>query len=183
MKLKAGDSFPTLTLKNLHDKDVQLPDRGKIVHLQFRRYAGCPICNLHLRSFASRINEIEKAGIREVVVFHSSVEAMLPYQGSLTFDAIADPEKKLYKQFGVESSPRSIMSLKVLLEGMKGMKSTKPTSKREGGPFGLPAEFLIAPNGQIMVAHYGKHAADHWSVDQLLAGRQEVSASVPAMAG
>jgi hypothetical protein len=30
------------------------PDSHHLIHLQFRRYAGCPICNLHLRSFVER---------------------------------------------------------------------------------------------------------------------------------
>jgi len=31
---------------------------------------------------------------------------MLEFQGELPFAAIADPDKKLYAEFGVESSPR-----------------------------------------------------------------------------
>jgi len=63
--------------------------------------ASCPVCNLHLRSFASRHDEIMAAGVREVVVFHSRRETMLEFQGQLPFAAIADPERKLYSEFGV----------------------------------------------------------------------------------
>jgi hypothetical protein len=28
---------------------MQIPEPDRLVHLQFRRYAGCPICNMHLR--------------------------------------------------------------------------------------------------------------------------------------
>jgi hypothetical protein len=38
-----------------------------------------------------------------------------------------------------------------------------------GGPLGLPADFLIAPDGTVLARHYGNHAYDQWSVDQLLA--------------
>jgi hypothetical protein len=31
---------------------IQVPDPQRLVHLQFRRFAGCPICNLHLASSA-----------------------------------------------------------------------------------------------------------------------------------
>lgn len=37
-----------------------------------------------------------------------------------------------------------------------------------GGALGLPAEFLVAPDGRIKAAHYGKHAYDRWSVEALL---------------
>ena len=81
-----------------------------MIHLQFRRLAGCPIWNLHLRSIVQSHHELVAAGIREVVVFHSSVVEMLPYQGDLPFAAIADPEKQLNKKFGVESSLRAVLS-------------------------------------------------------------------------
>ena len=53
---------------------IRVPDANRLVHLQFRRFAGCPICNLHLRSGARRHDEIAAAGIREVVVFHSPAD-------------------------------------------------------------------------------------------------------------
>ena len=33
---------------------------------------------------------------------------------------------------------------------------------------GLPADFLIGPDGTLVAAHYGAHADDQWSVDELL---------------
>ncbi len=33
---------------------------------------------------------------------------------------------------------------------------------------GLPADFLIDPDGRVLAAHYGTHANDQWSVDDLL---------------
>ncbi len=50
--------------------NVAVPDaHSKFTHLQFRRFAGCPICNLHLRSVVQRKSEIQNAGIREVIFF------------------------------------------------------------------------------------------------------------------
>ncbi|WP_247428947.1 hypothetical protein [Bradyrhizobium sp. 139] len=37
-----------------------------------------------------------------------------------------------------------------------------------GGLLGLPADFLIAPDGTIEAVHYGKHAYDQWSIDDML---------------
>src|SRR5271167_2948651 len=71
-KLKPGDTAPSVAVKSIHGVAVSIPDpKVKWVHLQFRRFAGCPICNLHLQSFIQRNQEIVDAGIREVVVFHS----------------------------------------------------------------------------------------------------------------
>ena len=101
-KVKAGESVQPMKLINIHGAEVNVPSgKSKWVHLQFRRFAGCPICNLHLQSFVQRNAEIESAGIHEVVFFHSPNESLLPYQGSFPFDVIGDPEKKFYGQFGV----------------------------------------------------------------------------------
>jgi hypothetical protein len=38
----------------------------------------------------------------------------------------------------------------------------------EGGRYGLPADFLVSPDGIVLAAHYGEHADDQWSVDTVL---------------
>ena len=45
----------------------------------------------------------------------------------------------------------------------------RPQGDPEGGPFGLPADLLIGADGKVVASHYGKHAYDQWSVDELLA--------------
>jgi hypothetical protein len=43
---------------------VPVPDPELLVHLQFRRFAGCPVCNLHLRTVVTRHDEIRAASAR-----------------------------------------------------------------------------------------------------------------------
>ena len=170
-QLNAGDTFPTTSLKNIHDGDVVIPnDKSKFIHLQFRRFAGCPICNLHLHSFVERNAEIEAVGIHEVVVFHSPNSSLLPYQGKFPFDVVGDPDKKLYREFGVETSVFAILNPAAWPSMFKGMGlKDKPQGDPEGGPLGLPADLLISTDGKVVASHYGKHAYDQWSVDELLA--------------
>ena len=170
-QLHAGDTFPATSLRNIHGAAVAIPDaKAKWVHLQFRRFAGCPICNLHLQSFVARNAEITAAGIREVVVFHSPDASLLPYQGSFPFDVVGDPEKKLYAQFGVESSVFAILNPGAWPAIFKGASAKdKPKGDPEGGPLGLPADLLISADGKVVASHYGRHAYDQWSVDELLA--------------
>jgi len=169
-KIKPGDIVPTMTLLNIHGVDVTIPrPQSKYVHLQFRRFAGCPICNLHLQSFVQRNSEIESEGVHEVVVFHSPKESLLPFQGKFPFDVIADPEKTLYKQFGVGTSIFAILDLRAWPAIVNGNAvQDKPTGKPEGGPLGLPADFLIGADGKVVADHYGRYAYDQWSVDELL---------------
>lgn len=178
IKLSVGDVIQPRDLMTIQGDQVTVPDAERLVHLQFRRYAGCPICNLHLRSISRRHQEIAAVGVREVVVFHSTTQTMLEFQGELPFAAIADPEKHLYREFGVGTSLRSILSPRTWLTSM----TAPPMVFRRGiiaGPrkawgtgehhLGLPADFLIEPSGRIMEAKYGRYADDQWSVDEVLA--------------
>ena len=181
-KIKAGQSFPPLQTKDIHGADVSIPSRTQWTHLQFRRFAGCPVCNLHLQSFVARHEEIVNARIREVLVFHSSDAELLPYQGSFPFDVIGDPEKFLYRRYGVSSSISALLSPKAFMASLKGdLRKDKPElnmmSMPNGGILGLPADFLIAPDGIVRAVRYGTHAYDQWTVDEMLALTQSTEAA------
>jgi peroxiredoxin len=168
MKFKPGDIVPATTLESVTGGPIKLPDPNRLVHLQFRRFVDCPICNTHIAELRGRAREIEAAGIKEVIVFHSSAKSIRSYQKDVPFVLVGDPKKGLYKEFGVETS-LGFMSLKALGAGMRGMAHGHFGLRLSGGPLGLPGDFLIAPSGRIIAAKYGTHAYDQWSVDELIA--------------
>jgi peroxiredoxin len=170
MKLAAGDVISARTLTTAFDNEIRIPDEERVVHLQFRRYAGCPICNSHMRSVAARISDIEEAGVREVVVFHSPVDELRAYADELPFDTVADPQRELYREFGVETSLAGLFRPAVAVAAMRGFRKGALSDQVAVGQnhFGLPADFLIDSDGRVLAVHYGKHASDQWSVDELL---------------
>jgi hypothetical protein len=155
---------------------VPIPDPERLVHLQFRRFAGCPICSLHLREIVRRHDEIVAAGVREVVVFHSTAEELAEYD--LPFAVIADPGKKLYAEYGVQASPRALLNPRVYGPLLRAVSRSAgailrgrergPSASQPGGRLGLPADFLIGPDGRTLARKYGRHAYDQWSVDELI---------------
>ncbi|GAB3473852.1 peroxiredoxin-like family protein [Amycolatopsis cihanbeyliensis] len=173
-----GSVVAARELTSVSGAPVPVPDPRDLVHLQFRRFAGCPVCNLHLRSVVRRHAEIEAAGVREVVVFHSPAGELLEHVTDLPFAVVADPDKRLYREFGVESAPRSLAHPKawpmiaaaVLRSGWAILSGRErgPAAAPHGGRFGLPAEFLIAGDGTVLARKYGEHVYDQWSVDELL---------------
>ena len=184
--------YPGLVLKPLEltsvaSRRVGIPDERRLVHLQFRRFAGCPICHLHLRSFVRRHSELEAASIREVVVFHSAKQDLLPYAGQFPFDLVADPDKRVYAEFGVESAARALLDPRAWTSILRGVirslgaivrkKEAIPTLHPKGGRWGLPADFLIATDGKVLARKYGAHADDQWSVEELLALSRESAVS------
>src|SRR5437667_6898590 len=169
-KARVGDAFPTLELAATSGQQVTVPDpAGDYVHLQLRRFAGCPICNLHLRSIVTRHDEIRSHGIREVVVFHSTAAELTKFEAELPFPLIADPERELYRRLGIERRAGSLLSTRALRAAIAGqtaalarrstMRALGPIQPT-GRPFGLPADFLNAPAGRRARVKYGEHAYD-----------------------
>jgi peroxiredoxin len=178
-RLVAGQEIPATALTAVGGAPVDVPDPAHLVHLQFRRFAGCPVCNLHLRSIVRRHDEITAAGIREVVVFHSSEQELRAHVADLPFAVIADPGKHLYVRYGVEAGARALLNPRVWGRILQGIARDLPALLRRGKPapalqqpngrLGLPADFLIAGDGHLVAVKYGSHAYDQWSVDELLA--------------
>ncbi len=171
-QIRPGDVISQHTLTTIESNPVQIPDARQLVHLQFRRFAGCPFCVVHLRSFARRHDEIIAAGIREVVVFRSTTAALRQHHGTVPFAVIADPQGRLYAEFGIGSRLRALLDPRALLMALPNIIRMLP--KLPGMPasgnsaLGLPADFLIASDGGVLARKYGIHADDQWSVDELL---------------
>jgi peroxiredoxin len=165
-----GQAAPRLAATTITGRAVQVPDpSARFVHLQFRRFAGCPVCNFHLMGFARRHAEIRAAGIREVVLFHSSAGEMLQYQAQLPFDCIADPGMAHYRAYGVQASWRALLHPRVLVNGARWVATARRFYRRaENGILGLPADFLVDAQGTVQAMKYGAHADDQWEVDELL---------------
>lgn len=166
-----GERIAPLQLDTLAHGTLAVPDpRRRWTHLQFRRFAGCPVCNLHLRSFARRHGELTEHGVTTAAFFHSPAALMRPYQGELPFPTVPDPERRYYALFGVERSRWAVFHPRVMWDAVAGLVRAKSNPWAGGGDQrGLPADFLLDPGGTIVAARYGAHAADHWSVDEVLA--------------
>jgi len=166
-RIAPGNIITARELTTIQSERILLPAPGVLTHLQLRRYAGCPICNLHLHSMARRHDEIAAAGIQQIVVFHSAAEDMVPHQGQLPFAAVADPGRKLYGEFGVTASARAVLHPKawtsplnprvypIILRGIRAGGS--PAPRHGDTALGLPADFLIEPDGRVRAAKYGRH--------------------------
>lgn len=158
---------------------VAVPDGAGVTHLQFRRFAGCPVCNLHLRSLVRREAELREAGVREVVFFHAPADELRRYVLEVPFALVGDPDKVVYREFGVESGARALLDPRVwptivrsvfvsLGRVLRGGGPMPPSRSVHGGRTGLPADFLIGPDGVVLAVKYGVHAGDQWSADEVL---------------
>lgn len=179
-RLSAGRVIARFEVETISKQRLAIPAASGLTHLQFRRFAGCPICSVHLRSFVRRKDELGAHGIHEVVFFHASRDALLRYHADLPFATVADPTRKLYRRFGVERAAGALLHPAVWLAMARGIlfRRAAPMPEAALTAFGLPADFLIDPRGRVLAAKYGRHADDQWSVEELLG----LAASVPTFA-
>ena len=174
-RLSVGDTFPSFEMEGAIGGSVSVPPARGYVHVQLRRFSGCMICNVHLRQVVRRLPEIRAAQVQEVVVFHSTVQEVLRYESDLPFAVVADPDRNLYRQFGVERSPMALLGAwRSLPRALLGAVATAahirklPPFTPTGGELGCPADILIGSTGLVVAVKYGAHAGDQWSVDELL---------------
>jgi peroxiredoxin len=163
---------PEFSGETVRGERLTLTDlRGGDVLLKFYRFAECPICNLHLREFVRRHEEIEATRLTVVVLFHSPLARVERKQGlELPFHLVADPSKDIFTAYGVEQSLRGMLSGRVARDYGRAMAAgyvSKPFGY-DGGILGLPADVLVDGEGIIRDLHYGQNYADSWGVDEVL---------------
>ncbi len=171
MKLKPGTSAVHFNATDLHGNPISPEQfKGHKTMLSFYRYAACPFCNLRVHNIIQRQPDWEKKGLNVVGVFHSPKDSVMKNVGQQKpdFTIIPDPQKELYKLYGVE---KSILGLMV---GMKRMGEFIESARKgffkiapEGGMQSMPADFLIDESGEIVKAYYGKDLGDHLPFDEI----------------
>jgi peroxiredoxin len=183
MRLIPGATAPEFSADTIRGERLTLAGlRGSDVLLKFYRFAECPICNLHLREFVRRHEEVAAAGLTVIVLFHSAESRLERTQGvDLPFHLVADPDKQIFGAYGIEEALRGMFAGRVARDYGRAMAAghfSRPFGYH-GGIKGLPADFLIDRDGVIRLAHYGENYADSLDVDQVLAAAAGLAAPLP----
>ena len=161
IRLKAPSPAPALNLTGLNGKPVSL-NAGDPVLLSFFRDAACPFCNVRIYELTKRHDELAAKGLRIIAIFASEPEAVKRFvlQRPRPFLVVADPQHKLYEQYGIQKSLAGKLKaittrIKTLIQGLRlvGLAGLNTNNM-------MPADFLIDGNGKIVEAHYGADAGD-----------------------
>ena len=168
MKYQPGQTITPTRLRTVDGATIDVPQAGERTHLYFSRWARCPICNMHIASFRRRAEELRAANIAVVMIFHSPAQDIIDLRRDLPFPLVADPDRTLYRAFGVGKSPLFITHPRAWNALRREAAQGNKAERVHGGVMGLPADFLIEPNGTLLAAHYGRHADDSLTVDDLL---------------
>ncbi|HEY9049507.1 MAG TPA: peroxiredoxin-like family protein [Ohtaekwangia sp.] len=174
MKLSINQQAPDFKMTDIYGQPVQLKNlKGQKVYLAFQRNAGCPVCNLQVHQLLKHADDFMAQNIAVLLVYESSLEKMREYLGENTypFHFIADPDNKLYNQYGVGQSLGKFF--KSLFHGLiekatQGKKLYKKSISQDGHTTTIPAEFVIDKDGKLSKVHYGEYIGDHLPIESLL---------------
>lgn len=171
-QVKSKDHAIHFIGKDINGNNLDLNDyKGQKVLLTFFRVATCPFCNMSVRNLINGYEALEKKGIRVIALFSSTQEEIVKYAGKQNppFSILADPEFKIYEQYGIKVSYGGMMKTMVNpIKVFKAMKSGFFNLKSIPEKPILPADFLIDENQTIIKAHYGKDFGDHMAVSEIL---------------
>ncbi|MFD1550935.1 hypothetical protein DNU06_04970 [Putridiphycobacter roseus] len=171
-QLKSGETAPQFDAKDIYNKDVSFIAQDKWTLISFHRYASCPFCVVRTHDLIEAIDEFQANDIDIISLWPSSKENMLKFIGSekAPFPMVADIKKLIFENYGVTKSSKFSLIRLIRYPKMvwKAMRTRYKHEIIDADRYLLPAEFLVNPSGEIVIAHYGQHYADHIAVDKIL---------------
>lgn len=186
MRLKPGNKAPRFELTDVHgNRQTLLGDGASPVHLSFYRHAGCPPCNLRVHELLMARERLDRLGVREIGVFESTPERLRNdlAHGDLPFPILADRERRLYMQYAVKPSLSGFIKSFLLRPAysMKAIFGHGYMPKFAEATTMMPAEFLIAADGTVRLAHYGTHLGDYIPLDTLFQVLETITPAATAL--
>lgn len=173
MRLQMGQTAPFFAAQDTHGRLIRLDDyRGHYLLLSFYRHASCPFCNLRIHELMQRLAEFENVGLSLVAVFQSPPEQIAQYIGKQRppFVILPDPRLYLFHEYGVETSLRALLigATRKLGRVWRAVRLGFFPGRVQGSVARVPADFLIGPRGEILIAYYGRDISDHVPIETLL---------------
>lgn len=177
--LKPGDKAPAFSLKNQNGEQKNLSEylaQGPVV-LTFYRGAWCPFCNLQLKEYNDRLDEItgagatliaitpEKPGAVDILAESGVRQDVIDMAvGNVGFDVLHDAGNRVAETFGLvfdlpESHRQLLKMLQVDVEKLNGDDSYT---------FPDPATYVIDTSGLITWAFVPNNYRKRAEVDQIL---------------
>lgn len=114
---------------------------------------------------------LDRAGLQIFLVSMGTLEEAETFrrQFEVPFPVVCDPEKALYKAYGLKGRTVSqIFSPKLFLKGLKAVGQGYLPGLSLGDPFQLPGAFIIDVRGQIRFRYYSRDPSDYPSVEMIL---------------
>jgi thioredoxin-dependent peroxiredoxin len=175
MKLTTNINAPVFHLKDIYGRMIDLNQySNRRLFIGFFRHAGCPFCNLRVHALTKVYEQLKDQ--MEMIFFFESKESVLLrstfHKEVSPIPLIADPEKKWYAAYGIESS-----GYKSAVSHITSFVQTAFKASAAGVPIHLmsdgesiktmPAEFLIDKGLVIKDVHYAERLNDRMDISRI----------------
>ncbi|MBM3752734.1 MAG: AhpC/TSA family protein [Acidobacteria bacterium] len=126
--------------------------------LVFLRHAGCPFCKQALADLAAAKPELDRRGVRIILVHHSSEGSIRPVPG---ISVASDAERRLYRKFGLmRGNLLRILGPTAFAQGMLAvLRDRHGIGLFDGDLFQMPGMFLVHGD-DILASYYHRVAGD-----------------------
>lgn len=173
MTLSSGQTVSPFSFVDQAGKEMKFPgDFGSKVAIFFLRHLGCPLCKEKIAELKLNQPRFAQKGVRLVAVVQSTPKRAQEVHLSqgLPFILAPDREKRLYGLFDVKKGGlKEFTAPSAAKASLRAMFKGHMHGKFEGDEFQVPASFLLAPDGAVIYAHYGRDISDFGNIDELLA--------------
>lgn len=179
VKLKPGMKAPTFQVEDISGKPFDLTKRSKpYIYLVFNRYASCPVCHLRTATLLFNAQKFIDNEVQVVMVYEASPEVLKKYleKVPVPFVAIPNLNRSLYDLYDTEKS--YLKFARSFANGVVGKhnkgKEQVDLPKEEGSWVTMPAEFLIGPKNEVLLAKYASYLGDDQPIKEVFDKLAEV---------
>ena len=89
---------------------------------------------------------------------------------NVPFPIVADPEKRLYRKYGLKQmSTLGLFSPSLAIKGISAIVGGHGIGMPQGDVRQLPGVFIINTAGQIVFSHFASNPADHPDAESIIA--------------
>jgi len=147
---KKGDSIVDFTLPSATGKKVKLTDelkKGAVV-LTFYRGGWCPYCNLQLKAYQEKLDEIEAAGGQLIAISPEKMSEAdtTVKKNELKFEILSDEDNKIARKYGLVFHVEDDLKEVYLKFGIDLNKS----QGNSAWELPIPATYVISKEGKIV---------------------------------
>jgi thioredoxin-dependent peroxiredoxin len=175
MFIQPGTPAPDFQVQDSFGNPIKLQDyAGKWLLLSFFRNGACAMCNLRVHQLIQKYPALQAQNLKIITVFESPSSSINQYVGkqNAPFPIVPDPTAKLYALYGLENSEEKVHATREKPEFPTMVQSAAAigfalTPEEGSNFFRMPADFLIAPDSSIQIAHYAEYVYDHLELEIL----------------
>ena len=145
--------------------------QGRPLLLNLFRYTGCPLCSLSYWYMIEKYPMWHARGLQVITVFESQPDAVRTFAAkySMPFSVIADPEHRIYRQYGADTSWWGFFwgFIRHRDDYAESRRRGLANSAINGTINRMPSQFLLTPELMIDTAHYGNDFGDFLAFEHI----------------